>query len=303
MALPDITLNIGPKVADNEIGRRIADFAAAGLKYLSLEPKQLERMGNDPAYRKIMLTEAERNGISFRDAHAPHQLENSLGCPVPDGTRMVNESIAEAIDIAGDLGITTLTIHSARTRLINEFAEKYGVYPTAELAGARERSLRSLEYLVPLAEKRGVVLALENLFLISSVADVITPIVEEVAHPNLGMCYDSGHALLVESQPGKTSDDIAEWIRIGWDDSTVIFQGDQLDRMLAQVVTCHLHDNDGVNDRHWYPGDERGVADWQHIIERLKKAPRLITLQGELIGPLYDCSPAEIVSWFDMFKN
>ena len=114
------------------------------------------------------------------------------------------------------------------------------------------------------------------------------------------MCYDSGHALLVESQPGKKSEDIAEWIRCGWDDDTVVFLDDQLDRMLNQVVTTHLHDNNGKNDQHLAPGD--GLANWDSIIERLKRAPRLVTLQSELIGRLVVSPAKDVVEWYKMFN-
>ena len=70
--------------------------------------------------------------------------------------------------------------------------------------------------------------------------------------------------------------------------------------MLNQVVTTHLHDNNGKNDQHLAPGD--GVANWDSIIERLKKAPRLTTLQSELIGRLVVAPARDVVEWYKMFN-
>lgn len=298
MIFPEMTHYLGSEVTGNAIGARMEEFAAAGIKFLLLGPKDLQRMNEDPVYRKEMLHQAEVNKLTFRDAHAPHQTADSLGVPVP--LEIITNTQLKVIEIAGSLGLTTLTIHAGRTRRTGEYANDYGLFPTADLPAAEKRICQALDILIPAAEKNNIVLAVENLFLPATCADFLTPIVEKYNHPNLGMCYDSGHALLVEAQVGKVSGDIAEWIRIGWDDDTVIFQNDQLDRMLNQVVTTHLHDNNGKNDQHLAPGS--GIADWDSIVERLKKAPRLTTMQAELIGRLAVAPAADIVEWYKMFN-
>lgn len=298
MVLPEMTHYMGPNVTGSAIGARMEEFAAAGIKFLQLGPKDLQLMKDDAAYRKEMLHQAEVNKLTIRDVHAPHQTADSLGTPVP--LELIVNSQLNAINIAGSLGVTTITIHVGRSRRTGEFANDFGLFPFVDLPATEKRICDALDILIPAAEKNKCVIALENLFLPPSCADFLTPIVEKYNHPNLGMCYDSGHALLVEAQEGKVSDDIAEWIRIGWDDDTVVFQNDQLDRMLNQVVTTHLHDNNGKNDQHLAPGD--GVANWESIVERLKRAPRLLTLQSELIGRLVVAPAADIVKWYDMFN-
>ena len=298
MIFPKMTHYMGANVTGSAIGARMEEFAAAGIKFLQLNPKDLQLMKDDAAYRKEMLHQAEANGLTIRDVHAPHQTEDSLGTPIP--LELVVNSQLNAIDIAGSLGVTTITIHVGRSRRTGEFAKDFGLFPFVDLPATEKRICDALDILVPAAEKNKCVIALENLFLPTSCADVLTPIVEKYNSPHLGMCYDSGHALLVESQEGKVSDDIAEWIRIGWDDDTVIFQNDQLDRMLGQVVTTHLHDTNGKNDQHLFPGE--GVANWDAIVERLKRAPRLLTLQTELIGRLAVSPAKEIVERYKMFN-
>ncbi len=299
MSFPEMSLPLGPAVNEiSTIGGEMERFAAAGLKHMVFSPLSLMKMGDDKNYCREMLNQSQQCGISLRDAHAPHGTFDSLGVPVP--IDVVAGTLLTAIEISGTHGVKTLTIHAGRTRRINEYSADCGEFLHVDLPAAQERILRTLDILLPAAEKNNVILALENLFLPTSTADFLTPIVGKINSPFLGLCYDSGHALLVEKQPGKVSDDIAMWIRCGWEDDTVEFQDFQLEIMKNQVVTTHLHDNDGKNDRHLTPGD--GVADWGHIIKTLKAAPRLCTWQGEPITALYEHDAREIVDGFNIFN-
>jgi hypothetical protein len=90
-----------------------------------------------------------------------------------------------------------------------------------------------------------------------------------------------------ENQPNRKSESIAEWIACGWPNETVTFKADQLDIMLNEVVTTHFHDNNGTNDQHLLPGD--GIANWEAITNRIKNAPRLLSVQCEVLQtPLMD---------------
>ena len=286
--LPTITFNYGPAKIE-EIPARLENMAEAGIKRIQLEAKQLMAAIDDPVYRRVLLHETEANGLKLFDAHALHSGIDSFGSPRPGAQEHLPEAARKALNGAADLGIRTVTFHTARTRLVGQFAPPSGEIADVDLNGARSRIMRQLEIVVPEAEKLGIMMALENLFLPSSAADFIAPIVREFNHPNLGLNYDSGHALLLEQLPGKDPAQIAEWIRLGWADNKVTLQNDQLDAMLDQVVTAHLHDNMGISDEHLLPGD--GAANWPHIIERLRRAPRLISLQSEVMPKYYGDTP------------
>ena len=286
--LPTITFNYGPAEIE-AIPARLENMAAAGIKRIQLEAKQLMAAIDDPVYRRVLLHETEANGLKLFDAHAPHSGINSFGSPRPGAHENLLKVASKALNGAADLGIHTLTFHTARTRLVGQFAPPSGEIADVNLDGARSRIMRQLEIVVPEAEKLGIMMALENLFLPASAADFIAPIVREFNHPNLGLNYDSGHALLLEKLPGKDPSLIAEWIQSGWTDSKVTLQDDQLDAMLDQVITAHLHDNMGINDEHLLPGD--GAANWSHIIERLRRAPRLISLHSEVMPKYYGNTP------------
>ena len=66
-----------------------------------------------------------------------------------------------------------------------------------------------------------------------------------------------------------------------WGEVTPTFDDRILEKMLPHVVNCHLHDNDGISDKHRNIGD--GTIDWNHIAPLLKSAPRLKVIQSEVI--------------------
>ena len=131
MIFPEMTYYLGANMEDKFIGARMEEFAAAGIKFLQLNPRELQRMKDDSAFRKEMLHQAEANKLSIRDVHAPHQTADSLGTPVP--LELIVNSQLNAIDIAGSLGVTTITIHVGRSRRTGEFAEDFGLFPFVDL--------------------------------------------------------------------------------------------------------------------------------------------------------------------------
>ena len=279
MALPPLSLNIS--FPDKTVMAVYASLLSElEIKRISIDSVTLAKAGEDPGLVEAVVKAADQHHITFFDAHAPHGLGDSLGNPLPGGIEHSNEVMLKSLHTAADMGIKVLTMHTARTRLVNRFAPESGPILDIDLPGAVERTLRQLDVLIPEAEKLGIVIAIENLFLPSGTASHLMNIMERARHANLGLCYDSGHALIVEKVPGKTPDMIADWISWGWPDDTMTFQDDQLDIMLKDVVTTHFHDNNGNGDQHQLPGT--GIADWKRIAERMRKAPRLLSVQSEV---------------------
>jgi sugar phosphate isomerase/epimerase len=123
------------------------------------------------------------------------------------------------------------------------------------------RSLReSLEMLLPLAEHRRIVIALENLppgFVGDSSKD-LRELVLSFDSPYLRVCFDTGHAHInggVE-QDYSTLQDV--------------------------VASLHIHDNDGVRDLHLQP--PYGTIAWDRLITLIERSP----YQGPL---MLECFP------------
>ena len=92
------------------------------------------------------------------------------------------------------------------------------------------------------------------------------------------ICYDAGHAnemdkgrLYEDSNAGRAFAKVG--IPVPWDDHI-------LEKLLPNVVNCHVHDNMGQWDDHKIPG--KGNVNWDHIISLLKQAPRLQCIQSEV---------------------
>ena len=109
--------------------------------------------------------------------------------------------------------------------------------------------------------------------------------IERFRSPWLGICWDSGHAQLSRSDTPDIPEQgcRASWKKSGWPDGPDEWSntGKYLERLLPNIVTCHLHSNDRVVDRHWEPTDPRGRTDWAAEMPLLLSAPRMKQLQNE----------------------
>jgi sugar phosphate isomerase/epimerase len=52
-----------------------------------------------------------------------------------------------------------------------------------------------------------------------------------------------------------------------------------LDMMYSEIAVAHIHDNDGVSDRHWAAG--LGNIDWKRFMPKLARAPRMLSMEDE----------------------
>ena len=281
------------------ISAYLDQFAEAGVRRLTMDVSNVRRCWEEPGFGSLLRTCAAEAGLDIFDVHAPHSSIESLGYPVKEDELFAVDSVKKSITAAAELGARTVTVHTSRTRFTGERALGGVEYPAADLPRARDCICRQLDMLLPFAEKMQIIIAVENLFLPTSTGDFLNTVMKEYASPYLGFCYDSGHALLLEDHSGKDFGEIAGWIRCGWEDDTVVPQGNQLDAMLENIVTCHLHDNNGIGDLHILPGS--GIADWKSIVKKLEMAPRLISIQSEIKE--YDTAEVSLKEQIDSFKQ
>ena len=135
---------------------------------------------------------------------------------------------------------------------------------------------RSLEELLPVAEKNGVVICIENIWAPITTAERLLEFINYFKSPWLGICYDAGHAHIA-SKPREIPNNAdkcwgAYGLPVGWDEHT-------LEKLLPEIVNCHLHDNHGLVDEHFLPG--KGLIDWPPIMKLLKSAPKIRLIQNE----------------------
>ena len=113
----------------------------------------------------------------------------------------------------------------------------------------KERLIKVLEY----CAKVDIPLAIENI----NDQKLFIKVFDEIKHPYLNFCYDSGHNNCFD----KDFDYLSKY-------------GDKL-------IALHLHDNDGTSDQHTL--NKFGNIDWDMIAQKLAKSPKLKYLDYELL--------------------
>lgn len=194
-------------------------------------------------------------GIRLHSMHAPiteFLHGTTWGPPFSTGSAQAAhrartiEECTRALDLATVAPYRYLVLHLG---VPDEYAPPSG-------DNQRDAVLRTLEALLPVAERVGVRIAVEVIPNALSTAGQLVRLIEEEDLPGLGICLDVGHARL---------------------------QGDVVDALetvAGYLVTTHLHDNGGRRDDHLLPFD--GVIDWAQLLIAFQKVGYDGTLMLEL---------------------
>ena len=260
------------------------DFADAGAKHLVLSSELIKAIMADYKFGPQLEKELAAEGLTFLDAHAPYGNLLDLNCPEPDFRPQMLLRQKLAIEIAASFGIRTITVHPGSSRF----------HPEIPLEKHWDLMRDGLDRILPLAESCGMTVCIENSMSRAATPSVVVMLKNEYPTDTLGLCYDSGHAHQLDVARSIPDARIRQyWQQAGlekpeWDDRA-------LEKMLPQIVSCHLHDNDGSDDSHSLPGE--GTINWNKVIPLLKQAPRLQVIQSEvLMMPRY--SPSRLCRKF-----
>ena len=249
------------------------ELAANGAENVVLSEDILKMVGAaDSSLLKLsqIKKEVKDAGLKFVDAHSPFGPRLDLNCPLAEERRKLIEVHKLSLACCNECEVSHITIHSGNPR-----------FPGVTLEENRELIRESLEELLPVAERYGVTICIENIWFPTNTPEELIAFCEYFKSPYLGMCYDAGHANLMcrpnddPSHPANVAFDLLK-MPTAWDDKV-------LEKMLPYLVTCHLHDNDGMSDKHWTPFN--GNIDWEKTMKLLAKAPNLRCLQNEVILP------------------
>ena len=270
----------------DELSRRqtMREFAANGAKNLILSEPVISKIMGDYKFAAVIRREMAESGLEFADAHAPFGGVLDMNCPDMEFRPQMLLRHKLALEICASFGIRTVTIHPGSDRF----------FPDVPIEKQWDLMRDALDKLIPEAEKRGIVIAIENSMSHGASPSVVVMLKNEYPTDTLGLCYDSGHANVLDN--GRKYDHGTAydfWRAVGkepaWDDKI-------LEKMLPEIVNCHLHDNDGSTDSHSMPGE--GNVDWHKIIPMLKRAPRLMVVQSEVcLMPRY--SVKQLCATFD----
>ena len=250
----------------------LAQFADLGVKHLVLSSPLMNIMAESRDTTAEIKREMEYFGLSFCDAHSPYSEYLNLNCPHDEERKSLAIRIKMYMNIAAYLGVNNMTFH-----LGNDM-----VFTQIPLQTHLDRAYRTIEAILPEAEKLNMTLCIENIHVRPATTDRILNVINTFDSPHLGLCFDIGHANLMEKGHLDPESVARKFWRAAnsseepeWEDCMTGLQ-----KMLPHIVTAHLHDNDGLLDSHTIPG--RGNVNWQALLPVLLKAPRLKVLQSEV---------------------
>ena len=261
------------------------EAAVNGVRHIILNEQMVEQILYDPHWSKILCDEVAAEGITFVDSHAPYGPELDMNSPLEDEHEILVLRHKLHLNIARMMGVDTMTIHTG-----NDYR-----FPHIPFEKHVERIYRMLDKLVPAAEECKVVLCIENIWLQTNTPEMLLQFKSRFDSEYLGFCYDAGHANIMNNGRYHTTSRAHEgWQAMGaaepkWDDAI-------LEKMLPYIVNCHLHDNNGAQDQHNLPG--RGNVDWDHVSKLLLTAPRLRSLQSEVVPLRNSIATKDLVAKF-----
>ena len=123
----------------------------------------------------------------------------------------------------------------------------------------RQINLDFFSAMVPALKDTGVMLCIENMFrgengkpkVFNACSDAeqlidLIDTLNAMHGPHFAACLDTGHATVVGQNPAA-----------------------MLRKLGKRTQVLHIHDNDGILDQHWLPGE--GVIDWDDVIRALNE--------------------------------
>ena len=255
-----------------EANRRhtMQEFAACGAKHLVLSNDFISSIMRNHKFTAQLNIEMAEAGLTFVDAHSPFGGVLDLNCPDLAFRRQMLMRHKLAMQISAEMGVKTITIHPGSDRF----------FPEIPLDKHLDLMREAIEELLIEAEKCDIIVCIENSMSRAACPKRVVQLKNEFDSPYLGLCYDSGHAHQLDAARNFSDSVIHQfWQIVGekepeWDDQA-------LERMLPEIVNCHLHDNDGSADSHNIPG--KGTIDWAKVIPLLKSAPKLQVIQCEVL--------------------
>ena len=261
------------KLSREDFYRTMREFVDNSCRYFVITDEMLKNMLLDPEQVKFLKGVCKDMQVEFSAVHGLDGRGFDMNTVDPDRRQgMVNDHI-KAMNIAAEFKCRSYVVHVGAAHYC---------YDRISLDILRDLALKTLEQLLPEAEKLNMVIAVENSFEKTNSAKEVMKLINHFGnHPNMGACYDTGHAHCMASAPGKTLDKYEPYFAKCWWENGVEQEDDALETMQSQVVTCHIHDNTGYGDLHGMPFD--GTINWAELIPKLKNCPRMESYQTEVV--------------------
>lgn len=182
---------------------------------------------------------------------AQHHGLSAMFAPSGESQDAVIEKLVRSVRYTANMNAKVLVIHPGHVDLRLDTLEAFDAYfhEQEQKLGRRELMrlcASNLDAAGEEAARIGVKIAVENVHLFDSDRTLMRDLLAESHSPQIGFCFDSGHA---HCKGGGA---------LPW-----------LDAFGERMFTTHLHDNRGKADEHMPPGF--GTIPWIDVIQRFRK--------------------------------
>ena len=176
------------------------------------------------------------SGLELWSVHSPFGNGLDLSSPDEQVRGRTLAALRCAFELAADLGCKAVVVHPSAEPIVPE-----------ERGDRLNRARRSLEKVVAMAQESSIPGAMEPLprTCLANTADEVAALLDGLPEGWLGICLDVNHA--------NVGQDLVSFIR----------------RFNSRIITLHISDNDGVDEKHWLPGE--GVINWAEVMRTLRE--------------------------------
>jgi sugar phosphate isomerase/epimerase len=237
----------------------------------------------DPAEVRRQVADA---GLTVRAIHGPYSAADDLSSAATAVRAAAVDHLAAALDYLAACraavrppGNSPHGVTTSPFMVVHPAAHGTGGMRRKEERLALRRVADALAVTVAAAEERGLRLALENMppdILGHRIEDLLG-IVETVASPTVGLCFDTGHANMAGRAP-------------------------KMFRAAApRTIACHVHDNNGKDDEHRVPFE--GALNWKDLRAELARADYAGDFTLECLEALMLLYRRRDTAWRDRFRQ
>jgi len=192
--------------------------------------------------------------VQFHSMHSPIYPSNDFRSGAP-ALNIVDADKRNRIDAMDEIKRAIEVAEYAPFRFL---VQHVGRSDEADDPRKFEAALSSIEHLRAFARPLGVSLLLENIPNDFSTPERLIELLKSLHYPDLGICFDAGHAHLMSS----------------------VHQAFGV--LEHRILSTHIHDNHGDRDAHLWPG--QGTIDWNQTMQALRSAPQAPALLMEIEG-------------------
>ncbi|MCE5197616.1 MAG: sugar phosphate isomerase/epimerase family protein [Armatimonadota bacterium] len=207
---------------------------------------------------QALISVLSSSGVRIHSVHSPFGPGYDISSPDDNVHDRGVDALIDSIELANVTDATKVIVHASDI-----------------LPGCRHRQFDRargvLREMAAVARESGVTLALENLppTYLGNCPEEIFALLDGIDRESIAVCFDSGHANL--------SGHFEEYAQA----------------LLPYAVTTHIHDNNGTDDQHRFPGE--GIINWPRFASIYRST-------GCDAGMMLECTPPQGIAWCEAFQ-